>query len=173
MLRDWFVPDRPGPLVGLHVLQTGNGACFVDRWPNPRAVLVEAAENFSLAGDPHALQPEDLQPRLLGFVEAPEAFASLLRAASPDMRMWDRIILEQQSASRPAVPPGHVVRRLDPEDAYQLWGLSPELRWICNTWGGPAGLASSGYAWGAFADGRLARWRARSSWGTATKTSGW
>jgi hypothetical protein len=31
-LRDWFLPDRPGPQVGLHLLHTGHGACFVDRW---------------------------------------------------------------------------------------------------------------------------------------------
>ena len=31
-LYDWFVPDRPGPLVGLHVIQTGQGVCYADRW---------------------------------------------------------------------------------------------------------------------------------------------
>jgi RimJ/RimL family protein N-acetyltransferase len=49
VLRDWFVPDRPGPLVGLHVLQTGHGACFADRCPHPRAVLTDIAGNYALA----------------------------------------------------------------------------------------------------------------------------
>src|ERR671930_2534147 len=79
-LRDWFVPDRPGPLVGLHVIQTGNGACFAERWPNPRAVAVESAGNYALAGDPDALQPRDLKQRIVGFVEAPERFMPLLTA---------------------------------------------------------------------------------------------
>ena len=35
MLKARFLPDRPGPLIGLHVLQTGHGVCFVDRWPDP------------------------------------------------------------------------------------------------------------------------------------------
>jgi predicted GNAT family acetyltransferase len=33
--------------------------------------------------------------------------------------------------------------------------LSPQSFWIAKTWGGPAGLAASGAAWGAFVDGRL------------------
>jgi RimJ/RimL family protein N-acetyltransferase len=41
------------------------------------------------------------------------------------------------------------------EDTYHLWGLSPAADWIAKTWGGPAGLAAGGYAWGAFADRRL------------------
>jgi RimJ/RimL family protein N-acetyltransferase len=151
-LRDWFVPDRPGPLVGLHVLQTGSGASFVDRWPQPRALLVETTDNCSLAGDPAALHAEDLPDRLRGFVDAPETFVPLLHAAFPQMRAWDRVIFEQ-----PVSPPSEVrvVRRLTPADVHHLWALSPYDRWICKTWGGPAGLASSGHAWGAFVDGRL------------------
>ena len=44
-LKEWFIPDQPGPLVGLHVINTGNGTCHVDRWPNPRAILVNTAGN--------------------------------------------------------------------------------------------------------------------------------
>src|SRR6266540_3251308 len=29
-LREWFLPDRPGPLVGLHIIQTGNGVAWAD-----------------------------------------------------------------------------------------------------------------------------------------------
>jgi RimJ/RimL family protein N-acetyltransferase len=34
--------------------------------------------------------------------------------------------------------------------------LSDEIGWVAKTWGGPAGLAASGHAYGAFAGGRLA-----------------
>jgi hypothetical protein len=47
-LKDWFIPDQPGPLVGLHVLQTGHGACFADRWPHPRTVLTASLEPIRL-----------------------------------------------------------------------------------------------------------------------------
>src|SRR5262245_13327342 len=69
-LRDWFLPDRPGPLVGLHVIQTGNGAARADRWPRPRAVVVDAAGNQSLCGDPEALTPAAVRGPVGGFVEA-------------------------------------------------------------------------------------------------------
>lgn len=85
-LRDWFLLERPGPLVGPHVVNTGNGGIYVDRWPDPRAVLAKTAGNLSLPGEPGAMTPEDLHPRIRGFVDAPEAFAPLLRAASPDLR---------------------------------------------------------------------------------------
>lgn len=155
ILRDWFVPDRPGPMVGLHVLQTGNGACFVDRWPSPRVALADSAGNFSLVGDLDALNAEDLKNRIIGFVEAPERFVPLLRTAFPGMNVWDRMIFELNAAPKLSIPAEQVIRRLVPADVFHLWGLSPEINWICNTWGGPAGLAASGRAWGAFADDRL------------------
>ena len=155
-LKDWFLPDRPGPLVGLHVIRTGNGACFVDRWPDPRAVAVETAGNYSLAGDPDALNPADLQCRISGFVEAPEQFVPLLRATFSGLRVWDRVILDLRGRPHFARQRGSLVRRLAPTDTHHLWGLGPEAAWIAKTWGGPPGLASSGCAWGAFAeDGRL------------------
>lgn len=154
-LRAWFLPDRPGPLVGLHVLNTGNGACFVDRWPGPRAALVDTAGNYSLAGDPAALAPEDLRGRVAGFLDAPDAFEPLLREAFPTLVVWPRVIfaLGERRAAEP--PRGVLVRRLLAGDAHQISGLRPELSWIAATWGGPGGLASSGHAWGAFVDGRL------------------
>ena len=156
MLRDWFLPDCPGPLIGLHVLATGHGACLVDRWPRPRAVLVQTAENFSLAGDPAALQPGTLQARVSGFVEASDAFIPLLSAAFSTARVWERVVFDQKRQPlRPAIAPGYRVRRLEPADAYHLWALGPDIAWIYKTWGGPAGLAASGSAWGAFRDGRL------------------
>ncbi len=154
-LEHWFVPDRPGPLVGLHVILTGHGGCLVDRWPDPRALLVETAANYSLAGDQRALGPADLRGRIAGFVEAPPPFLPLLRAAFPDLLVWDRVVLVLPAASRPAAGPGRPVRRLGPDDAGGLAALGGESRWVFRTWGGPAGLAAGGTAWGAFVRDRL------------------
>jgi RimJ/RimL family protein N-acetyltransferase len=154
-LKDWFRPERPGPLIGLHVIHTGNGACFVDRWPDPRAVLVETAGNYSLVGDAGALQPADVKQRIAGFVEAPEPFVPWLREAFGRVDAWERVVFDLKE--RPVLLPNdYLTRPLGPEDAYYLWGLSPESNWISKTWGGPTGLAVSGYAWGAFVAGRLA-----------------
>jgi ribosomal protein S18 acetylase RimI-like enzyme len=154
-IRDRFVPDQPGPLVGLHLLQTGNGTCFVDTWPNPRAVLVDCARNYSLTGDPEALQPNDLKDRVSGFLDTSERFLPLLRAAFPDMIVWDRVIFALETPPRYTLPPGHPVRRLTPADTDHLHYLSEEVIWVGKTWGGPSALAASGTAWGAFAEGRL------------------
>jgi len=48
------------------------------------------------------------------------------------------------------------LRRLTGADVHHLANLSDESFWISKTWGGPAGLAASGYAWGAFAGDQLA-----------------
>jgi RimJ/RimL family protein N-acetyltransferase len=142
-------------LIGLHVIQTGNGGCWVDRWPDPRAVLTETAGNYSLAGEPEALEPADLVGRVTGGVEAPKRFAPLLKAAFPELVIWDRVILELQGSPRFSLPATALVRRLEAGDAHYLWGLSPASAWISKTWGGPGGLAASGYAWGAFVGGQL------------------
>jgi RimJ/RimL family protein N-acetyltransferase len=154
-LKNWFLPDRPGPLVGLHVIHTGNGTCWVDCWPSPRAVLVETAGNYSLVGDPEALSPADLKPHIRGFVEAPESFVPLLRAAFASLEVWDRVILELPGRPRFSPARDQLIRRLGSADSAHLQELSPETAWIGKTWGGPTGLAASGSAWGAFAEGRL------------------
>lgn len=154
-LRDWFVPDQPGPLVGLHVLQTGNGACFADRWPHPRAVLTDIAGNYALTGKPDALIPDHLRRRITGFVDAPARFVPLLQATFSSVRVWERVIFALETAPRFSFPKGLLIRRLALADTYHLWGLSPEVAWIGTTWGSPTGLATSGYAWGAFAEGCL------------------
>ena len=153
-LEHWFVPDRPGPLVGPHVIRTGIGTCLVDRWPDPRALLVETAGNYSLAGDPAALAAADLRD-VAGFVEAPPGFLPLLRATHPNLLLWDRVVHSLAGAARPAPAPRQLVRRLGPGDAAGLDALGAETRWVSKTWGGPAGLAASGAAWGAFARDRL------------------
>lgn len=155
-LQSWFQPERPGPLIGAHVVHTGHGTAWVDRWPAPRAILVETAGNYSLLGEPAALTPAALKPHLAGFVEAAPAFEPLLRAAFPQLEMWQRLIftLNVPPPHFP-LPDGFTIRPLSAVDVPYFQPLSPEAAWISKTWGGAAGLAASGYAWGAFAADRL------------------
>ena len=136
-------------------MQTGNGSVWVDRRPAPRAIIAEIAGNYSLSGDPQALHAAELRERIRGFVAAPPAWLPALESAFPNLTRWERVVLELRSDQHLALPENHLVRRLTVTDAHHLWGLSPAAAWITKTWGGPAGLASSGHAWGAFADGRL------------------
>ena len=159
-LAGWFLPERPGPLVGSHVLRTGHGHILADRWPAPRALLAEVAGNYSLSGEAAALQPADL-PLLAGFIEAPAPFVPMLRAAFPGLVDWPRVILDLPGEAalgevQFAPNAGARVRPLVPDDAGALAGLSPDAQWIFKTWGSAAGLAGSGRAWGAFVAGRLA-----------------
>jgi RimJ/RimL family protein N-acetyltransferase len=155
-LKKWLIPEPPCWLVGMHILNTGNGACFADRWPDPRALLLNSGGNYSLLGNPQALNPDDLKERISGYLDAPDRFVPLLKGIFPELKVWERVALELRG--KPRVPPaeGCRVRRLGADDAYHLWGLTPESAWITKTWGGPPGLAASGYAWGAFVDGQLA-----------------
>lgn len=156
LLQPWFLPERPGPLVGAHVIATGCGACWADRWPAPRAVLVETGGNYSLAGDAQALSPEQLQSRIKGFLDADAAFAPLIQAAFPTVQIWPRVVLAEPDGEAKIAPGAGSLRRLIAADAAHLADLEPSSAWISKTWGGPQGLASSGYAWGAFVDGHLA-----------------
>ena len=154
-LKPHFLPDRPGPLIGLHVIQTGHGHAWADRWPNPHAILTETAGNYSLTGDPNAFAPDDLRLLISGFVEAPDIFVPLLQKTFPHLVVWKRVIFELYGEPQYFAPSGFVFRRLQGDDSSQLAQLSAESNWISKTWGGPANLASSGNAWGAFCDGRL------------------
>jgi RimJ/RimL family protein N-acetyltransferase len=156
-LRHWFLPERPGPLIAQHVIATGNGRGLADRWPDPRALVVETGGNYRLAGDPGALDPARLRGRVVGFVEAPAGFEAPLAAAVRELHEWPRVILRLEGPGRPPAEPrgDHRVRRLGPGDAGSLAGLGEETAWIASTWGGPGGLADSGTAWGAFAGSRL------------------
>ncbi len=161
-LQDWFLPERADSLIGPHVIATGHGHCWVDRWPSPRAVLVEtgllaeAAGNYSLLGDPAALTPADIRPHIRGFVYAPASFAPLLHATFPNLQVWQRVIYAPlaDKVALPDIAPG--VRRLAAEDTAVLEGMEPAAAWISKTWGGAQGMADSGYGWGAFIDGELA-----------------
>lgn len=153
-LRQWFRPELPGPLVWSHVVRTGRGRCLADRWPNPRTVIAEAADNYSLRGDPAHL--DDQPEPIAGFVEAPEEFLTELRCLDPDLLVWERVILAQNEHIRCPPAPAAVVRRLTATDTGALAGLSEGISWISKTLGGPAGLAASGLGWGAFSDVQLA-----------------
>jgi hypothetical protein len=161
-IRDSFLPERPGPVIGMQVIQTGNGTCFADRWPDPRAVLVVSAGNYSLSGEADAVTPDELKPLIRGFVETSHTFVPILETAFPEVKVWDRVIFERPPAHRPIsladqkVGNTLQVRPIKPGDALDLQGLSLESAWITKTWGGAQGLASSGRAWGAFINGRLA-----------------
>ncbi len=155
LVCEWFFPERPGPLVGPHVVTTGIGSILVDRWPDPRAALAESGGNFSLAGDPEAIEPDELRERLHGFVDAPHAWRPRLEELFPSMQRWARVILRRATATPVMEPKEYSVRRLNGSDAATVEGLSPAGHWISNTRGGPGGLATSGYAWGAFGESRL------------------
>src|SRR5690606_9092642 len=82
LLRPWFTPERPGPLVYEHVTRTGHGTVWVDRWPDPRVVVAEVSGNLSVRGDPARVGPEALA-RFSGFVDAPPEWLPVLRASRP------------------------------------------------------------------------------------------
>jgi len=154
-LGDFATNEEPGPVVFGHVIQTGNGSVWVDRWPLPRAILAETAGNYVLIGDPRALNAVELQERIRGFVAAPPEWLPALEYAFTTVTRWERVILELKGDPHFTLPGNDFVRRLAVSDAGHLQVLRPATAWVAKTWGGPAGLAASGYAWGAFADGRL------------------
>jgi RimJ/RimL family protein N-acetyltransferase len=156
-VRHLLPPERPGPMIAQHLLGTGNGSCLADRWPAPRALLVETGGNWTMAGDPAALDPAALAGRVAGFVEAPATFEPLLRAAVRELHEWPRVVftLDAQGDPQPEHRGDAQVRRLGPGDSGSLAGLGEETDWIASTWGGPGGLAASGTGWGAFSERRL------------------
>ncbi|GAB3688849.1 hypothetical protein GCM10027589_56570 [Actinocorallia lasiicapitis] len=152
-IAEWFRPERPGPVIGPHVLRTGHGRVFADHAEQPRAVLVETGgENFDLSGDPAAFTPERA---LRGIFRADQEFEPLLGAYGAEVHRWPRVIYELQAASRDLSPVEAEIRRLGPADAPALDALPAEIHWITETWGGPAGAAKGGLAFGAFAEGAL------------------
>ena len=156
-VRELFVPDRPGPLIGLHVLQTGVGRLYADRFPSSRAVLAEVSGNLALYGDPSVMSAIDLRRLTLdGFVETPRAFEPVLRQAYPRAGVWQRVIQRLEPSRLTEAPPVDAeVRPLEPADRDGVRQLSLGLAWIADTWNGPVGLVRSGRAWGAFVKSRL------------------
>jgi hypothetical protein len=156
-VREWFQPERPGPLVGPHILGTGHGAMFADRWPSPRAILAGTGGNWALRGDPGVLTPGVLAEAVHGFVDASESFLALLHEGFEDLREWGRVVqFLPDKAGLPPVEPGEAtIRRLTATDAELVAGLDAASGWISVTWGGPEGLATSCTAFGALFGDRL------------------
>jgi hypothetical protein len=90
----WFTPERPGYLVGSHVLNTGCGQVWADRSPSSRALLAEVAGNYQFYGDPGAFTPQEVAPLLKGFIDCPLEFEPLVRAACPDLVAWERVVYQ-------------------------------------------------------------------------------
>lgn len=154
-----FPVGAPGPAtLAEHVAAGGAGRLWADRAVHPRALAVECAGHVLLRGDPAALAPGALEPFAGRYVEAPERFLPLLGASCGPVVAWERLVYVRQEApvAAPRPPRGVSVRRLVAADAPDLAALDDGSAWIHASWGGPVGLAASGYGWGAFHKGRLA-----------------
>jgi RimJ/RimL family protein N-acetyltransferase len=147
-LRRWFTPEQPGPIIFEHIRHTGIGRCVVDRRPQPQVVLAELAGNYALRGDPAAIFASDLRD-VTGFVEAPPVWESFLRRVDPALGRWERV-MGVLPDSAPDSAPDPRIRRLTTSDIGGIEHLAPDIGWIGDTFGGPAGLAGSRMAWAAF-----------------------
>jgi GNAT superfamily N-acetyltransferase len=148
-VSSFFAPERPGPLVHPHILTSGIGRCRVDRWPRPRTAVAELpGGNVAVRGEPRDV------PGLTGLLDAAPEWLPVLRVMDPGTAVWPRLIAVLPDAVE-LPDPGPAVRRLTGADADALAGLHPSISWIGVTWGGAAGLAASGVAFGWFDDGRL------------------
>jgi GNAT superfamily N-acetyltransferase len=156
MLKKWFEPEIPGPFVASHIIHTGIGRAWVDRWPNVRAIVAETNYNFVLVGDPDALDPAALVANVAGFVAAPPHFLPLLESAFPPFVKWPRLVGLLPGAPVQPPLPNAELRRIQPQDAHDLEMLSAESVWVSQTWGSGTALAQSGFGWGAWVDGNLA-----------------
>ena len=156
MLAKWFQPETPGPIIAPHVIRTGYGRAWVDRWPDVRTVVVETNYNYIIVGDPDTLSAEAIRTHIAGFVAAPEAFVPRLEQIYANLVKWPRIIGYLPAAPITPPMPQAEVRRFQPADAAALENLSAESVWVSQTWGSGTGLAQSGYGWGAWIDGELA-----------------
>jgi len=141
-----FAPERPGPLIHQHAAASGVGRCRADRPVDPRTAVADVAGNIACRGEPAAV------PDLRGLVEAPPGWVPALREVA-EVLVWARIIAVLPDGAEPVSR--HPVRRLTSSDVADLEGLDRSIDWISVTWGGHAGLAASGRAWGAFDDNRL------------------
>ncbi len=156
-LRPLFLPERPGPNVGLHAVLTGLGSCHADRLENARVAVAQVGANIEIAGDPAALRTRDLESlELRGFIHADASLLPLLERYFADLRSSALVVSRLRGTRVPAPSAEVSIRRLGGEDLPAIERIDPSLRWIWNTLEGAAGLAAFGHAWGAFVDGRLA-----------------
>lgn len=99
----WLERETPGPESVLgHVLTTGHGRAWADRWPEPSVLLTETGGNYLLLGEPEAVDPDELRPLVRGFLAAPPELAPVLAAAFPDRVVWDRVVWPRTAA--PSAP---------------------------------------------------------------------
>lgn len=154
-VHHWFQPEAPGiALAAAHVLATGHGTWSADRWPDPRLLLAAAGPNLVLRGDATVFAGA-APPGLTGFVDAGPRFLPVLEQVYAEVEIWPRVLYRLDRLAMPPATPEAVIRPLMAADALALARLGPDTVWIANTWGGPDGLAASGFAWGAFVDGAL------------------
>ena len=162
-MRTWVEPERPGPLVGSHLLHTSIGRWWVDRWPDPRASVMLAGGNLAVRGDVGVLGCDTLRAfvqallvdwdRILVDV-APGAEEELARALGAP-QTWQCVFHSRPRAAVAARPARAGLRRIEANDANALLALDPDLHWISDTYDGPIGLARTATAWGWWVDGRL------------------
>lgn len=148
-------PEKPGPLIGQHILHTGIGDAYADCWPGPGGLLLEVAGNYTLFGNPDVFSPGELQAKINGFLDAPDDFKPLIDAAFPEVFIWKRIIYSLADLPNIHLPSGIRIMRLTSHNFLDLQMLNSSLSWITKTWGGAAGLAGSTRAWGAFLRDKL------------------
>ncbi|MFE6740397.1 GNAT family N-acetyltransferase [Streptomyces tubercidicus] len=151
-LSRWFAAGAPGTAaLAEHVRVAGVGCWWADRAHTPRTVAVTCAGHVLLRGDPSALSPQALVVFDAHYVQAPVRFLPALRGAFDLIVPWERMLyVHQEPVAAPCPPSGVAVRRLLPEDAPALAALASDTAWLHASWGGPAGLASSGLGWAAF-----------------------
>lgn len=173
-LSRWFPAGAPGPAaLAEHVLTTGIGRFWADRAVQPRAIAVDCAAHVLLRGDPGALVPAELAPLGSRYIEAPTRFLPVLGASFDRIMPWERMVYIQQEepTSLARTPRGVAVRRITAADAEALAALGPGAAWIHASWGGPAGLAASGHAWGPSTTAKPSPWRAHTFSAARTRTS--
>ncbi len=157
-------PERCCSLHAPHVIATGHGSIWVDRWPAPRAVAAFTGGNLGLTGDPRAVSPGSIAEVVAGllvewdrvFIDPGPDFEPTVRRGIDALRLWPRVLYSL--AGEPSTPRSFangVVRAIDPGDEAALSSLDASIKWISDTHDGAAGLAASGRAVGAFSDGRL------------------
>lgn len=151
-LRPWVdaEPLSSRRQLAQHVLNTGVGIASVDRWPDPRVLLLELDGNYALLGEPDAVIVSDLTA-LRGPVVAADAFEPVLRAAFPSLQRRERLLQRLTAEPAAVAPRAGEVRRIS--SAADLAGFGSA--WVAASWGGPEGLARSGRAWGGYLDGAL------------------
>jgi hypothetical protein len=128
-LRSFFLPERPGPQTGLQALGEPRDMCLVDRWPEPRAVVVVGPGDLVLVGDPEVLRPAGLRAlEHRGKIQAPPTFGSVLQQAYPDLRPWPVVVYTLRGRPTPPLPAGITVRRLGADDGKLAGAFLPRAK---------------------------------------------